>query len=255
MSGFLDIDVDYSDTDSDAEDERNEMIEREKMGQKLFAAIRAHDVFGSKTILDTDSKVVRILDTTNWTPLHVCARKGHTDIGKLLISAGADVEAADAKSWSPLVHATITGHHDFVELLCSKGADVSRRDVNGSSSLHFAALQNQCSIIKLLIASGCDMNALDNRGLNPITVAAAKGSVQAVQLLLRYGCEVVEKFRTVSRVAKTLEKAKTMNMTDSIVSKARRKNDGLRKMKGGIGSMVDHLMKRNRKSRGGVLAS
>ena len=52
------------------------------------------------------------------------AWKGHTDIVKLLIENGADVNEKNALGWTPLGSAAYFGYTDVVKLLIEKGADI-----------------------------------------------------------------------------------------------------------------------------------
>lgn len=45
-----------------------------------------------------------------WTPLHRCARKGHTDACKFLLQHGADVTLKTMELWTPLHCACVGGH-------------------------------------------------------------------------------------------------------------------------------------------------
>lgn len=45
-----------------------------------------------------------------WTPLHRCARKGHTDACRFLLQNGADVTLRTMEQWTPLHCACVGGH-------------------------------------------------------------------------------------------------------------------------------------------------
>lgn len=45
-----------------------------------------------------------------WTPLHRCARKGHTDACRYLLLHGADANLKTMELWSPLHCACVGGH-------------------------------------------------------------------------------------------------------------------------------------------------
>jgi ankyrin repeat protein len=47
---------------------------------------------------------------------------GHTEVTKLLIEAGADVNAQDNKAWAALKYASKKGHTEIVNLLREAGA-------------------------------------------------------------------------------------------------------------------------------------
>ncbi len=55
-----------------------------------------------------------------WTPLHRCARKGHTDACKYLLQHGADVTLKTMELWTPL-HCACVGGHPQVSRFCLLG--------------------------------------------------------------------------------------------------------------------------------------
>lgn len=77
------------------------------------------------------------------TPLHWAAMIRHTDVARLLIERGADVNAREANGKTPLLQAcTCRGkahgvRRDMLELLLDSGADVNARDRRGHTALHY----------------------------------------------------------------------------------------------------------------------
>ena len=72
------------------------------------------------------------------TPLHLAAEAGHTDVARLLLSHGADVNAEDIWYQMPLHLAATNGHMHMTELLIVQDADVNRRDEQGETPLDHA---------------------------------------------------------------------------------------------------------------------
>ena len=63
----------------------------------------------------------------NSTPLYRAAEKGHVDIAKLLIQAGAIVnQATTTMGQSPLCVAASNGHVDLIKVIIEAGGDVNR---------------------------------------------------------------------------------------------------------------------------------
>jgi ankyrin repeat protein len=85
------------------------------------------------------------------TPLHMAARRGNVAIARVLLDAGAALEARDKKGETPLRRAVNCGHAEFVSLLLAHGADVNTRDKQGGTPLQAA---RRAEIIALLREHG-----------------------------------------------------------------------------------------------------
>lgn len=83
--------------------------------------------------------------------LHVAARFGHVDCAKILLggseSQKADLELAESNySWTPLHIASVDGHILIVNLLIDAGADVAKVDSSGWTAKEHAALRGHMDI-------------------------------------------------------------------------------------------------------------
>ena len=106
------------------------------------------------------------------TPLHDAAYRGYADVVKLLLAAGADVNAKDSFGDTPLHAAAINGQADVVKLLLAAGADVNAKGWIGYTPLHHAAYDGHADVAKLLLAAGADVNARNTVGDTPLDAAA-----------------------------------------------------------------------------------
>jgi len=75
---------------------------------------------------------VNAMTLSGWTPLHYAARRGYTNVVKLLLAKSADVSAKDKNGRTALDYARTAGHADVVELL--RGANIHAEKRNGDSS-------------------------------------------------------------------------------------------------------------------------
>ena len=80
------------------------------------------------------------------------------------IRAGGNPDVRDARDWTPLMLAAMSGFIDIARVLLAAGADVNARSFDGSSALLEAALWRQPQIVEFLLAHGADPNARADNG-------------------------------------------------------------------------------------------
>jgi ankyrin repeat protein len=142
------------------------------------------------------------------TALHAAAERGHLDVAKLLISAGAELDAGTRIGrYTPLHLAGRGGHGRVVGALVEAGADVNATTSNtGVTPVHLAAaaVGGETSVATLL-DHGADVNAREaSSGQTPLMFAAAYDRSAAVRMLLSRGAdaaittEVVDVLRSVA---------------------------------------------------------
>ena len=88
---------------------------------------------------------------------------GNTDYEtvKLLIEAGADVNAKNNDGMTALIKASSTRYYELIEALIAAGADVNAKNNDGTTALIEALSAGySCSedIAKLLVEAGADVN-------------------------------------------------------------------------------------------------
>jgi ankyrin repeat protein len=82
--------------------------------------------------------------TSQGSILHSVAYKGNTEIAKLLIDKGANVDTPDQNGTTPLHYATMFSHNELATVLVKKGANPLKKDGTGQSALDYAkSLKNK----------------------------------------------------------------------------------------------------------------
>ncbi|HEV3057757.1 MAG TPA: ankyrin repeat domain-containing protein [Vicinamibacterales bacterium] len=155
----------------------------------LVAAVRAQSADAVARLLASDSGAATARDAAGSTLLHHAAAFGSIDTMKLLLDAGADVNAANRRRSTPL-HWSL---HDEakVRLLLSRGAAINAKQVEGRTPLYIAASMGQgASLVKLLLENGANAALATANGMSPLMAASVGGDVEAMKLLVDKNADV-----------------------------------------------------------------
>ncbi|MCJ1386776.1 hypothetical protein MMC17_009902 [Xylographa soralifera] len=123
--------------------------------------------------------------------IYVTASHGHVGVAKLLLAAGADIDANHNDGRKPLHRAVTAQHVGMVAFLLENRASVNCRDYLGQQAIHFAASIGNVEITKLLLEAKASAVACDDTDSQPIHLAAHKGHLDIVAILLEAGASAV----------------------------------------------------------------
>jgi ankyrin repeat protein len=84
------------------------------------------------------------------TPLKVVAVRGDLHAARLLLDAGAEVNAVNEDGFTALHHAASHGHTEIVALLLERGAFLEARNADGRTPLELARLLGKHDVVGLL---------------------------------------------------------------------------------------------------------
>lgn len=135
-------------------------------------------------------------DVTGQTPLFCAAEKGHVDVCRFLLRAGASVTACDDgdNGVTPLRRAAACGHVGVIKALVAEGADINWASSTGNTALHDAAWNGRAAAVRALVAEGADIDAHDNHMWTSLHYAADNGrSAEALCELVAAGADVSAK--------------------------------------------------------------
>ncbi len=88
----------------------------------ILQAARHGDVSAVKRLLSDDPHLARVTDDHLKTPLHWAAELDHCDVARMLLDAGADLEATTSWGATPLDWAATMGSSKVADLLLARGA-------------------------------------------------------------------------------------------------------------------------------------
>lgn len=144
-------------------------------------------------LLEAGVDVDCIVPTTKDTALLLATANGHVEIAKmLLLRAKADPQLANAYGNTPLHSAARIGNIELCRLLISAGAVVDAINNKGSSPLHMACLSSTAdpAIAQLLLDGGAFIDARDDRGTTPVLAAAANNRLDLLHFFLAEGARL-----------------------------------------------------------------
>ncbi|MDQ3045522.1 MAG: ankyrin repeat domain-containing protein, partial [Chloroflexota bacterium] len=115
----------------------------------ILAAYHGH-ADAVRLILDQPDRAVDRLNQMGFTALAGASFKGDVAIVRLLIQAGADVNATGPGGKTPLMFAALTNREAAVELLLESGADPLAKATDGSTAASLAAGQGSAALAERL---------------------------------------------------------------------------------------------------------
>jgi ankyrin repeat protein len=105
------------------------------LSRQLLAAVFVGDASRTRALLDRHPQLATVFDGRGDQPIHHASRNGDTEIVRLLIAHGADVNSKGKGGHTVLYCAGGHGHLDTLHLLLNEGAD----DASKKSLMEFLA--------------------------------------------------------------------------------------------------------------------
>jgi ankyrin repeat protein len=154
------------------------------------AAMR-EDIDAVRSLL-REGAAVNVAQSDGMTALHWAAELGNVELVRLLVDAGADLEAPTRiGDLTPLHIGAEVGQSGTVRALLEAGANAESRNANGSAPLHFAAMSGSVEAVVALADHGADVNLREAKwGQTPLMFAASRNRVSAIEALIDRGGDV-----------------------------------------------------------------
>jgi ankyrin repeat protein len=116
-------------------------------------AAKAGDIAAVRKVLAAHPGLIRARDKDGSTLLHCAAWKGHAELVRVLLDAGADINDHNKNDhWgtTPLHAAAHGNQFQVAEVLLSRGADLRAKNLHGRTPLEETSVHNASRVAKLL---------------------------------------------------------------------------------------------------------
>ncbi|RII20696.1 hypothetical protein CUC08_Gglean001282 [Alternaria sp. MG1] len=123
-------------------------------------------------------------------PLYYAALLGFSTVTRLLLDAGAEVNAEGGYNGNALQAASDGGYEQVVKTLLDAGAEVNAQEGVFGNALQAASLRGHEQVVKILLNQGAEVNAEGGEYGNALQAASEGGHEQVVKTLLDAGAEV-----------------------------------------------------------------
>jgi ankyrin repeat protein len=152
----------------------------------LIDAIKSGDKQAVRVRLRTPGAINASVQADGTTALHWAAWTDDVEMVRLVLRAGAPVNAANRYGVTPLMMAATNGNAEILEALIAAGADAKAAMPEGETALMTAARSGNAEALRVLLAHGANVNAQESwMGETALMWAAGLDHAAAVSMLVK----------------------------------------------------------------------
>jgi uncharacterized protein len=158
----------------------------------LMAAVRAGSPDAVRVLLDRGARANQTEPELSHTPLMWAARTNNAEIMRMLLAAGAPVDAATRVGARPAVRPPGAGGGSHGVGIVRSGVPPQGEQLpapGGMTPLLFAARDGRLDAAKLLLEAGAKINTPDPNGITPLLMAVTNNQLRVAGMLLDEGAD------------------------------------------------------------------
>lgn len=163
----------------------------------LFSSLnfvaQAGDTEALKVLITCGEIDLDYQDNNGVSAVMIAALKGHVEVFRLLVYAGADVKLHNKAGETAITLSELNQNRDlFEKVMLEFALEKGNHNAGGFYALHRAARRGDLDAVKLLASRGYDMNVPNGDGYTPLMLAAREGHRSMCELLISFGakCEI-----------------------------------------------------------------
>jgi ankyrin repeat protein len=166
-----------------------EAITTKKTELDIFEASTLGKLDLAKSLIDRNPPLVSAYSSDGFALVALTAYLGQKETTEFLIGKGADVNAVarNPTGFTALTGAVANNHTEIAKLLVKGGAQVNYRYEGGFSPLMAAAEHGNVELVNFLLANGADPNAKTGDGKNAMSFAKEGNHVEVIEALRKHG--------------------------------------------------------------------
>lgn len=133
----------------------------------------------------TNPDLINSFSDDGFTPLGLACYFGHEDSARYLLLKGAEVNTCSQNGYNvyPIQSAVAANNTDIAKILLEAGADVNVRQISGVTPLHSAAQHGNIELIILLLEAGANVHSTTEDGKTPADLASLAGFNELAKIL------------------------------------------------------------------------
>ncbi len=173
------------------------------------------------------SDLLHSQDISGATPLHESVRYGRTNICRMLLDAGSQVDALDSIGKTPLLLIVPKdSQSEIYNILIQHGANINQKDMYGDTVLHIATMAEVSpEVLELLVKEGAPVNERNKQGVTPLSLAIERKLDDEVVFYAKNGADIFAEDRegntplTQALDSSTINMLKTLITSENVLSK------------------------------------
>ena len=136
----------------------------------VFDCARTGTAEEMKAFYTTNPKLVDALNDRGSSPLTLAAYYNNLEVANYLIDKVDNING-NSDDGTPLMAAVVKGHLEISKALVEAGADPNLTDANGATALHYAVMFNNQELATLLMDAKASAYMKNNAGQSPLDFA------------------------------------------------------------------------------------